>query len=62
MTDLERIETQRIAQKYITMSYEFVEKSDSILLNVQERGDPLKVQSQRLVSQYLQLKQYFDNE
>ena len=62
MTDLERIETQRIAQHYITLSYEFVEKSDSILLSVQERGDPLKTQSHRLVSQYLQLKQYFDDE
>ncbi len=60
MTDLERIKVQRIAQQYVVMSYEFLEKSDSILLSVQEKPDPLKYQEHRLLTQYQQLNDYFD--
>ncbi len=60
MSDYERINLQRMAQKYTVMSYEFIEKSDSILLAINENKDPIKVSQQRQVGQYLFAKQLFE--
>lgn len=60
MTDYERIETQRLAQKYVVLSYEFIDKSDSILLAVNEYQDPIKNTHQQYLESYLHLQNLFE--
>jgi hypothetical protein len=56
MTDLERIETERLADQYLAWSLEFTEKSDSLLAAIKEAPNPQKAGAERKMSTYLRLK------
>ncbi|WP_277488035.1 hypothetical protein [Catalinimonas alkaloidigena] len=60
MSDYERIRNQRIAQRYITMSYEFIEKSDSILLAESEAKHTIKRLHKNRIGQYLFTKKLME--
>lgn len=59
MTDYERIQTQHIAQSYIVMSYEFIEKGDSILLSITEHKDAIRSLQKNQLGAYLFTKKLF---
>ncbi|MEK6480918.1 hypothetical protein WJR50_25475 [Catalinimonas sp. 4WD22] len=60
MSDYERIRTQRIAQRYITMSYAFIEKSDSILLAESEAKHNIKRLHKKRIGQFLFTKKLME--
>lgn len=53
MSDYERIHTQQIARRYIVMSYEFMEKSDSLMLSVAGDQGAIRRIRQAQAEQYL---------
>lgn len=59
MTGYERIQTQQIAQRYIVMSYEFIEKSNSILLSVTQHKDAIRNLQKNQIGAYLFTKKLF---
>lgn len=60
MTDYERIRTQHLAQRYIVMSYEFIEKSDSLLLAVTQPRHAIRNAQQKQLAQYLFTQKLFE--
>ena len=56
MTDLERIETERLAEKYIGYSLEFMEKSDSLLAAGKEARNPWKAGAEIKIKNHLRLQ------
>lgn len=56
MTDLERIETERMAEKYIALSLEFTEKSDSLLAAAKEAPNPWKAGAEINMKKHLRLQ------
>ncbi len=59
MSDYERIRTQQTARQYIVMSYEFIEKSDSLMLSVTSDQDAISKVRQAQAEQYLFTKNLF---
>lgn len=56
MTDLERIETERLAEQYLALSLEFIEKSDSLLANSKEVRNPWKRGAEIKMKNHLRLR------
>lgn len=56
MNDLERIETERLAEKYLALSLEFVEKSDSLLAASKEARNPWKAGAEMNMRKHLRLQ------
>lgn len=56
MTDLERIETERLADQYLALSLEFTEKSDSLLAAVKETPNPWKAGAEKSMNTYFRLQ------
>ncbi len=56
MTDLERIETERLAEQYLALSLEFTEKSDSLLAASKECRNPWKAEAEIQIQKHLRLK------
>ena len=59
ITDFERIRLQQIAQKYTVMSYQFTERSDSILLAISNYQGAVKMAQENRLHQYLKVKKLF---
>ena len=60
ITDYERIRVQQIAQRYTVMSYQFVEKSDSILLAISHYRGAVKQAQENRLHHYLKAKNLFN--
>ena len=60
ITDYERIRVQQIAQQYTVMSYQFVEKSDSILLAISNYQGAVKRAQENRLHHYLKAKKLFN--
>lgn len=56
MTDLERIETERLAEKYLAISLEFIERSDSLLAASKEARNPWKAGAEIKINKHLRLQ------
>lgn len=56
ITDFERIRLQQIAQQYTVMSYQFVERSDSILLAISNYQGAVKMAQEHRLRRYLKAK------
>lgn len=56
MTDGERIETERLAERYLALSLEFTEKSDSLLAAGKEAPNPWKAGAERAIKKNLRLQ------
>lgn len=56
ITDYERIRVQQIAQQYTVMGYQFVEKSDSILLAISNYRGAVKQAQENRLHHYLKAK------
>lgn len=56
MTDLERIETERLAERYLAMSLAFIEKSDSLLASGKEARNPWKAAAELKMKRQLRLE------
>jgi hypothetical protein len=60
MTDFERIELQKEAEKYVILSYELLEKSDSITLAVSENEYKKKKKAEIALNNYNSLIKFYN--
>ena len=56
MTDLERIQTERLAEQSLALSLEFIEKSDSLLAASQQVRNPWKAGAEKELKKQLRLQ------
>lgn len=56
MSDLERIQTERMAEKYLALSLEYVEKSDSLLAASKQAHNPWKKGAEKQLKKHLRIQ------
>lgn len=61
MSDLERIQTERMAEKYLALSLEYVEKSDSLLAASKQVRNPWKRGAEKQLKKHLRIQNLAQN-
>ena len=61
MTDLERIETERLAEQYLALSLKYIERSDSLVAASQNAPNPWKAGANKKLKKHLRLQNMAKN-